>query len=322
MRVGDDVAAVIARHDLVPLPGGRFQMGTEDGIGFAADGEGPVRSVTLRPFAIGRTAVTNAQFRDFVRSTGYRTDADRIGWSYTFHLTITPEGMTRVLGRADGAPWWWAVRGTSWSRPEGPGSSIRTRLTHPVVHVSWNDAVAYANWAGVRLPTEAEWEYAARGGLEGARYPWGDDLTPDGTHRCNIWQGEFPHHNTGADGYLATSPVATFAPNGLGLYQMVGNTWEWCADWSSTTDHAQPDARRDDPVGPESGTMRVLKGGSFLCHASYCNRYRVAARSANTPDSSTAHMGFRVVVDSRQEWATADVVTGDTLRHDAIGAGQ
>jgi formylglycine-generating enzyme required for sulfatase activity len=282
---------------MAQVPGGRFRMGTDGVEGFPPDGEGPTRTVTVAPFAIARTAVSNAQFREFVRATGYVTDADRIGWSYVFHLYVTAEGTTRIVGRSGEAPWWLAVRGATWSRPEGPGSSWRHRPNHPVVHVSWNDAAAYCRWAGTRLPTEAEWEYAAAGGLDGARFPWGDDLEPDGSHRCNVWQGEFPHRDTAADGHAGTAPVRTYAPNGYGLFQMIGNTWEWCADWWNRTWHAEPGAPRTDPTGPPTGTVRVLKGGSFLCHASYCNRYRVAARSSNTPDSSTAHMGFRVVSD-------------------------
>ena len=282
---------------MVALPGGPFRMGTDGAEGFPPDGEGPARTVTVSPFAIGRTAVTNAQFREFVRATGHVTDADRIGWSYVFHSMVTVEGTTRVVGRSGEAPWWLAVRGATWSRPEGPGSSWRHRPDHPVVHVSWNDAAAYCRWSGTRLPTEAEWEYAAAGGLDGARFPWGDDLEPGGTHRCNVWQGTFPHHNTAADGHVGTAPVQAYQPNGYGLFQMTGNTWEWCADWWSGTWHAAPDAPRTDPTGPPTGTARLLKGGSFLCHASYCNRYRIAARSSNTPDSSTAHMGFRVVAD-------------------------
>ncbi|MEO6829155.1 MAG: SUMF1/EgtB/PvdO family nonheme iron enzyme, partial [Acidobacteriaceae bacterium] len=171
------------------------------------------------------------------------------------------------------------------------GANLLGREDHPVVHVSWNDAVAFTQWSGQRLPTEAEWEYAARGGLEQKIYPWGDKLRPNGEHRCNIWQGEFPKHDTGDDGYAGTCPVDAFPPNGYGIYSITGNAWEWCADWFSADFHRDTD--RNNPTGPSTGTDRVIKGGSFLCHKSYCNRYRVAARSRNTPDSSTSNMGFR-----------------------------
>lgn len=263
---------------MIELPGGEFLMGTDEPIGYPDDHEGPARTEKVEPFRIDPCAVTNAQFATFVRDTGYVTEAERFGWSFVFHLFVPTESTTG--SRPSQAPWWVAVDGASWRAPEGPGSSIGDRQNHPVVHVSWNDASAYCEWADKRLPTEAEWEYAARGGLVGKRYPWGDDLRPGGTWRCNIWQGRFPTLNTEEDGYLGTCPVKTFRPNGYGIFNVVGNTWEWCAEWF--------DASR-------SG--RTIKGGSYLCHDSYCNRYRVAARTSNTPDSSTGNTSFRCARD-------------------------
>ena len=270
-------------------------MGTDYARGFPADGEGPVRPVTLSPFEIDTYAVTNADFAAFVAATNYRTEAERFGWSFVFWLHIPEEQFDELVeDTVAHAPWWCKIRKARWNQPEGPGSTIDYRLDHPVVHVSWNDAQAYARWAAKSLPTEAQWEYAARGGLEQKLYPWGDDLTPEGQHRCNIWQGQFPSEDTAEDGYSGTCPVDSFPPNGHGLYSVTGNVWEWCADWfgfpSSTT--ASPLA---DPSGPPGGQGRVMKGGSFLCHASYCNRYRVAARTSNTPDSSASNIGFRCV---------------------------
>ena len=282
--------------DMVHIPGGVFLMGTGDDVGFPADGEGPVREVDVSPFFIDETAVTNAQFGRFVRQTRYRTEAERYGWSFVFH-SFVPRKIARTVTQAVAeAPWWWRVDGACWRRPEGPGSGISRRMDHPVVHVSWNDAQAYCRWAGKRLPTEAEWEMAARGGLLARRYAWGDDLTPDGRHMCNIWQGDFPNTNTTEDGHAGTAPARSFDPNGYGLYNVAGNVWEWQWDWFSPTFHR--DGPRSDPAGPPSGMSRVIRGGSYLCHESYCNRYRVAARSANTPDSSTGNMGFRCVVDA------------------------
>jgi formylglycine-generating enzyme len=283
------------RRGMAPVPGGEFRMGGADPDAFPGDGEGPIRPVQVAPFWIDVTAVTNRQFAAFVQSTGYVTDAERFGWSYVFYALVAPAARGAVRdATVPGAPWWAAVDGAAWRSPEGPGSDTAARPSYPVVHVSWHDAAAYAAWAGKRLPTEAEWEKAARGGLDGCRFPWGDELTPRGAHRCNIWQGRFPDLNTAEDGYLGTAPVKSFRPNGYGLYNTSGNVWEWCADWWSATWHvpARPETRTS-PQGPPEGEARVIRGGSYLCHASYCNRYRVAARTSNTPDSTTGHTGFR-----------------------------
>ena len=277
---------------MVFLEGGTFLMGTDD-VTFPADGEGPVREITLSPFWIDPFAVTNAQFQTFVDATGYVSEAERFGWSFVFYQFL-PADFPPTKSVAE-TPWWRQVFGASWRSPEGPHSSIEERMNHPVVHVSWNDASAYSSWAGKHLPTEAEWEYAARGGLEQNIYPWGDRLVPNKKHRCNIWQGTFPSKNTAKDGFLGTAPVDTFEPNGYGLYNMTGNTWEWCSDWWGTE---REEGLHFNPRGPEEGQAKVIKGGSYLCHASYCNRYRVAARTSNTPDSTTGHMGFRTVRDA------------------------
>jgi formylglycine-generating enzyme len=288
-----------ATRGMTLIPAGVFWMGSQDADVFLADGEGPVREVDVPAFWIDPVVVTNAKFAVFAKATGYVTEAEAYGWSFVFAQFIGAENAGAVMdATVPGAPWWRGVRGADWRHPEGPHSTIAARSSHPVVHVSWNDAAAYARWAGKRLPTEAEWEKAARGGLERRRYPWGDEFAPRGQHRCNTWQGAFPHVNTGEDGYLATAPVKAYRPNGYGLYNMTGNVWEWCADWFSADWHASATPlTRSDPHGPPEGTSRAMKGGSYLCHDSYCNRYRVAARTSNTPDSSSGHLGFRCAAD-------------------------
>ncbi|WP_336648766.1 formylglycine-generating enzyme family protein [Microbacterium sp. MMO-10] len=274
------------------VPAGSFVMGDSSGDENRGDGETPRHRVALEGFEIDATTVTNADFARFVGATGYRTEAEVFGFSAVFHLAVSAPDAD-VMGPAAGTPWWYGVRGADWAHPGGSGSDLDGLADHPVVHVSWNDAVAYCAWAGRRLPTEAEWEYAARGGIDGAKYPWGDAEPDDGGWRTNIWQGAFPRENTLDDGWLTTAPVRAFAPNGYGLFQPVGNVWEWCADWFDP--RAYERSAEADPRGPSLGAARVLRGGSYLCHISYCNRYRNSARSSNTPDSSMGNAGFRTV---------------------------
>lgn len=274
---------------MVRLEGGTFTMGSDGPEVGKADGESPAREVNLDPFEIDEHAVTNRQFLEFVEDTGYETDAEHYGWSYVFAGLIRQQRLRHRPHPQH--PWWLGVPGASWRQPRGPRSDIRDIMDHPVTHISWNDATEYAEWAGKQLPTEAQWEYAARGGLEGRLYPWGDELLPHGEHRCNIWQGRFPANNVGADGYIATAPAKSFPPNGYGLYNMTGNVWEWCTDWWSTDFTAQP--MPANPHGPNTGKEKVIRGGSYLCHHSYCNRYRNSARTKNTPDTSTGNIGFR-----------------------------
>ncbi|MCK0473440.1 formylglycine-generating enzyme family protein [Halalkalibacter sp. APA_J-10(15)] len=282
------------KEKMIHLPGGEFLMGTEDNEGFPADGEGPIRKVTVAPYYIDAYTVTNQEFSAFVKDTGYVTESENFGWSFVFHKFI-PRNLTERAKQLPQTPWWFAVEEAYWYQPEGPGSNIDDRMDHPVIQVSWNDAVAFCKWAGKRLPTETEWEYAARGGHEQKLYPWGDELTPNGEHYCNIWQGDFPRENTADDGYVSTAPAKSFPANGYGLYNVSGNVWEWCADWFTST----PDLSQFvNPVGPNTGQTKVMRGGSYLCHKSYCNRYRVAARSSNTADSATGNLGFRCVIDA------------------------
>jgi len=284
---------------MVLLPGNEFLMGTDYAEGFPADGEGPVRKVKVDSFYIDIFPIRNCDFAHFIDETSYMTEAERLAWSFVFEGDLPDRSAQRdSLEGVPGAEWWKRIHGANWRHPEGPQIGIDARPDHPVVQVSWNDAAAYAAWAGKRLPTEAEWEYAARGGLEQKLYPWGDELNPGGKHLCNIWQGNFPLQNTAEDGFVSVAPVDAFPPNGFGLYSVAGNTWEWCADWFDSEFHNMAD--RMNPVGPPVGTARVLKGGSYLCHRSYCNRYRVAARSSNTPDSAATNISFRCVRDVNQ----------------------
>lgn len=275
---------------VVWLPGGRAQVGT-NGSPLPYDGESPVRTVRIEPFGIDPYAVTNEWFGAFVAATGYRTEAERFGWSLVFKDFVGDSD--RVIRSSEAPSWWCRVEGADWRRPAGPHGTLTAFPNHPVVHVSWNDANAFAQWAGGRLPTEAEWECAARGDLSKAKFPWGDQEPDDDRFQpCNIWQGEFPVTNSVLDGYAATAPVDAFAPNTAGLYNMVGNTWEWCAD-AFRVNSLKRDAKLRDAAAVAAGE-RLLKGGSYLCHRSYCYRYRIAARSGVSPDSSTGHVGFRL----------------------------
>jgi len=280
-----------ALNGLVTIGPCEFTMGNESSEAVPGDGEGPLRQVSLDAFAISTTAVTNREFGDFVRDTRYVTEAERFGFSYVFFLQALPELRQRVRQVAPDLPWWLPVEDASWQRPEGPGSHIYQRLDHPVVHISWHDAQAYCAWAGARLPTEAEWECAARGGLEHKRFAWGDELMRDGLPRCNVWRGSFP--DKPAEGWRpGPVPARDGEPNGFGLFNVCGNVWEWCGDWFSP-DYVHGATLRNPKLDQPTG-RRSMRGGSFLCHDSYCSRYRVAARSSNTPESSSSNLGFRV----------------------------
>jgi sulfatase modifying factor 1 len=264
-----------AAAGMIAIAGGSTAIGSDDPD---HPEEWPVREVEVADFLIGRCAVTNAEYAEFVAATGHLSDAESYGWSFVF-AGLLPDDFPPTRGVA-AAPWWREVHGADWAHPEGPHSSVTGRAEHPVVHVSRRDAEAYAAWRGGRLPTEVEWEHASRGGLVGAPFPWGSELEPGGEHRMNVWQGSFPAEDTGADGWAGTCPVDAFAPNGLGLHNTTGNVWEWVAGaWSEL----EPDG--------------VSRGGSYLCHASYCRRYRVSARQAHAPDSTAGNLGFRLAGD-------------------------
>lgn len=263
---------------MVHVRGGSFAMGSADALAMAH--ERPVHVVTVDAFWIDRTEVTVAQFAAFVQATGYSTDAEKYGWSGVFDSARAA---------------WVRVDGADWRHPDGPDS--HAGANDPVTHVSWNDAQAYSQWKGHRLPTEAEWEYAARGGLAGKAYSWGDELRPGGKPMANWWQGSFPVRNTLEDKFAGPAPVASFPANGYGLFDVTGNVWEWVADWYAPDYYARSSAR--DPQGPAHGSERVMRGGSYLCASNFCSNYRVAGRSHATPDTSLSNVGFRTVKVSR-----------------------
>jgi sulfatase modifying factor 1 len=325
--------AIVSRPPQAPpgmvwVPGGEFTMGTDSDLGWAD--EKPAHRVRVDGFWMDETDVTNAQFRKFVEATGYVTTAEKpvdaaemlrqsppgtppppkenlVPGSMVFMPT---SGPVKVVGAQVHRQWWKWTPGACWWHPEGPKSSIDDRDDHPVVHVSWFDAVAYAKWAGKRLPTEAEWEFAARGGLDNKPYVWSDDKPTDTNIRANLWQGEFPYKNTAKDGYERTSPVNTFPPNGYGLYDMSGNVWQWCADWYQIDLYRQRAGKGVivNPTSPEKSfdprqpysPLRAQKGGSFLCNDSYCTRYRPSARHGCTPDTGMSHMGFRCAISVKE----------------------
>lgn len=297
-RVASGAASSALRASLTagmqPIPGGFLDMGAGRSR-YGVDLDSPRRRVKVSGFAMAATTVTNRQFAAFVAESGYRTTAEREGWSFVFAGALPDP--TLHPRHAPGTPWWRQVFGADWAHPEGPGSDVVARAGHPVVHVSWDDAAAFAQFTGTRLPSEAEWEHAARGGLKGRVFPWGNALVPEGQHRQNVWQGNFPTENLGEDGHSGTCDAQCFTPNAYGLYNMTGNVWEWVADWFGPLPAARMPPTPD-PKGPATGSARVMRGGSHLCHASYCERYFVHSRTSNTPDSSTGHIGFRVATDA------------------------
>jgi sulfatase modifying factor 1 len=317
-QAADPQSELPSRHDMVFVEGGTFPMGSDRHY----PEEAPVHRVTVSPFFIDRTPVTNRQFREFVNATNYVTFAEIAPDPKDYpdalphmlkagSLVFTPPNHPVDL--RDWSQWWRFKFGANWRKPYGPRSSIGGRDDHPVVHIAYRDAEAYARWAGKELPTEAEWEYAARGGLEEAEFAWGDELAPEGRHMANTWQGAFPHENLASDGHRRTSPVLAFPPNGYGIHDMIGNVWEWTSDWYSSRhaeDCGKPCCIPENPRGaPEADSYderapsvriprKVLKGGSHLCAPNYCRRYRPAARHAQPIDTGTSHIGFRCIFRS------------------------
>jgi len=311
---------------MVWIPGGEFKMGALEGDDQARVDEFPAHDVEVSGFWMDATEVTNAEFKRFVDATGYVTVAERdIDWEdmrkqlpvgtpkppdsmlLASSMVFTPVATNNLN---DWTQWWSWVKGANWRQPQGPGSTIEDKMDHPVVQVSWEDAQEYLNWAGKRFPTEAEWEFAARGGLERELYPWGDEI--DKITICgNIWEGDFPEYNSQNDGFFTTAPVSNYEPNGYGLYDMAGNVWEWTSDWYNASYYAQL-AKQGEVENPQGATapfdpqrpnmpQRVQRGGSFLCNESYCSSYRVSARMKSSPDTGQDHVGFRAVMDA-ESW--------------------
>jgi formylglycine-generating enzyme required for sulfatase activity len=313
----------VDKHDgMVWIPAGNFMMGGDNEQ--ARKDEYPKHGVKVNGFYMDATEVTNAQFSEFVKATGYITTAEKdINWEEIKSQVPpnTPKPPDSVLKAAslifvptksevnlnDYSQWWAWTRGANWKHPNGPNTDIIGKDNFPVTHVSWDDAMAYSKWAGKRLPTEAEWEYAARGGLVNNSYSWGKTFDEMGASKCNFWQGNFPYLNLNKDGFMGAAPVKSFAPNGYGLYDVAGNVWEWCADLYNNDYYTQLSKTKlaINPKGPTKSydpdepliTKRVMRGGSFLCNDSYCSGYRVSARMKSSPDSGMEHLGFRCVMD-------------------------
>lgn len=321
---------------MVWIPGGEFTFGTDFDEGWPD--EKPAHRARVAGFWIDATEVTNAQFQKFVEVTGYTTTAERAPtleeiMSQVPPGTPEPKPEDLVAGSLvftppagpvdlrDFSQWWQWTPGANWRHPDGPRSDLTGRDDHPVVHISWDDATAFAKWAGKRLPTEAEWEFAARGGLDNKPYTWGDEPPGDNKERANIWQGQFPHENSSHDGFAGTAPVKSFPPNGYGLYDTAGNVWEWCADWYDRGLHARLAARElvENPAGPKQSSdperpfmqQRVQKGGSFLCNDAYCSRYRPSARHGSSPDTGMSHVGFRCAASADDSSAQDGTLGGE-----------